>query len=159
MAIEYIRKYIEANRGKYSIEVLVDELIKLGYPEEEIRACLAGKETVPGKTPASPATQISLPGKIGRWFLGLIIGGLGASVSSGFLMYMGSQFLGVVYRWANTIYFLGAILIINSAVLFWVFLRFKKNHPHLSYGIITALVGQIILGIMVIFLIIEISGF
>jgi len=68
MAIEDIKNYIEQNKDKHPVDVLLNQLRASGYPESEIQAYLSGKDGAP--LPAQAQTQIqpqlSFLGKIGK---------------------------------------------------------------------------------------------
>lgn len=79
MAIQDIQNYIATNQNRYSREVLIAQLRKNGYPEEEIQEVLGGR-TEYDRGNAALRYVMTIPattgGMVAHWFLGFIAGGI-----------------------------------------------------------------------------------
>ena len=153
MALNDILKYIEANKSRYSLEVLLGELRRNGYPENEIQEAL-NEFSVPSVPIVSHGEAVSSANeatgrKIGAW-----IGGLLASFSLFVLAAVVTGFSYVVSAFGgNTDFFFvvagisgGILLILHIAA----FTRLRRYWPNFVRGTMVAcIIFGIIAGVVV----------
>src|SRR3989338_4263103 len=158
MAIEDIKNYIEQNKDKHPVDVLLNQLRASGYPESEIQAYLSGREAAHLQVQAPVQSQISLLGKIGRWIVGFILG----AIIIGIALILAFVFIGWSYNIGvpvSPFFSIIAIFVVASLILFFFYWRYRKRSPYIARGFLTAVIGNILLAVFALYLISIFMGF
>src|SRR3989344_4190592 len=158
MAIEDIKNYIEQNKDKHPVDVLLNQLRASGYPESEIQAYLSGREAAHLQVQATVQSQISLLGKIGRWIVGFILG----AIIIGIALILAFVFIGWSYNIGvpvSPFFSIIAIFVVASLILFFFYWRYRKRSPYIARGFLTAVIGNILLAVFALYLISIFMGF
>ncbi len=136
-----IRKYLEANRGKYPPEFLVAELRKAGHVENDIQEALRSLN-ITGVALAPVQGAITTRGKVWRFTLGFLAGGIISSVlfvaSAIAISFAAAYVTGLLF---NSIvvalfFYAGIIALITLAIPMRLFFHFRSRATLLARGIL-----------------------
>ena len=144
MAIADITNYILTHKSQYSLDALVEELRRAGYPEAEIQQAMTQERAGGG-----PDTQFSAPSfwmKAGQWLLGLV-GGVALILLSCWLLFFvrlpfsffrisGSGFIQILF-----------FSLLSLVVPVAVYISMRKRSPYVARGFLSAVV--LVFGILV----------
>lgn len=145
MAIQDIRNYLKANRGKYPQELLIAELRKTGHAESEIQEALKSLSALGSASVVQPQ---NIWAKVGWFVWGFIVG---AAISSGvavgaFLLYSSYLNNRRAYSryspdYASQKYIFFAVMalavIASFGLSLFFFIRRRRSLPYFARGILT----------------------
>lgn len=140
MAIQDIISYIRANEKAYPQDVLIDQLRKSGYPEEEIQAALNTSAPVVSSATATDvkvATSGFPWGKIGAWAGGFLLGAVIFGVATVGMLFLAiaTAFGGIENIWIFIA--LGVAIFLVAGGIF-SFIMLRRKHFSFSWGILVA---------------------
>lgn len=132
MALHDIINYLEANRGKYPREVLIAQLQKSGYPEEEIKEAFQ-KINSGSQIPSSlnAKKKFSVGGFLLGLFLNLFL--LAAGLAGVVFLFLVSVFGGKTLFESQGLAILGIVIIV-LVLPFFLFFRLREKYPNYARG-------------------------